>query len=249
MSGFAKPLLAAAVAVALTSTPARAQLWFNGEWNGTSSVLPSERDLWVPDTRIYDNFLVSGGGWNVTTLFGDFLSSLSPVQAYWEIRSGVSLGNGGTLLYSGTSNLSWVQLGPGLWGDGEYRATIGGLNLTLSAGMYWMTIAPTQSIYGRAYATTTNGTGGVGSLLDGNGYWDSQTFGKNFASTSAHFRRNVDFAYGVDGVALPEPGSEPEPEIDLLTDTTTAPEPGSLLLAATGLGLVGLAYRRRKNRV
>ena len=201
-------------------------------------MLPSERDLWVPDTRIYDDFLVTGSGWNVTTLFGDFLSSLTPTQAYWEIRSGVSAGNGGSLLYSGTSDIDWLLLGPGLWGDDAYRATIEGLNLTLAAGTYWMAIAPVQSAYGRAYAAGTSGTNGVNALLDGNSYWDSQTFSKNFVATSSHFGRNTDFAYGVGGSALPSALLEQAVIVN--------PEPGTLVLMATGLGLLGLGVLRRR---
>jgi hypothetical protein len=238
VSRLSKPLAAAALALVLAATPAKAQLWYNGNWNGTSTMLPSERDLWVPDTRIYDDFLVTGGGWNVTTLFGDFLSSLTPTQAYWEIRSGVSAGNGGSLLYSGTSSISWLLLGPGLWGDDNYRATIGGLNLTLPAGTYWMSIAPVESAWGRAYAVGTNGSGGVNPLLDGNSYWDSQTFGKNFVATSSHFGRNTDFAYGVGGTAL---------SANLLEQSVIVnPEPGTLVLLATGLGLLGLGVLRRR---
>ena len=238
MSGLSKPLAASVLALVLAATPARAQLWYNGNWNGSSVMLPSERDLWVPDTRIYDDFLVTGGGWNVTTLFGDFLSSLAPTQAYWEVRSGVSAGNGGTLLFSGTSNISWSLLGPGLWGDDLYRATINGLNLNLSAGTYWMAIAPVQSAYGRAYAVGTSGTGGVNPLQDGNSYWDSQTFSKNFVATSSHFGRNTDFAYGVGGTA----------QVASLVEQSVIvnPEPGTLVLMGTGFGLLGVGALRRR---
>jgi hypothetical protein len=219
----------------LAATPAEAQLWYNGTWNGSQSVLPSERDLWVSDSRIFDDFVVSGGGWNVTSLFGDFLSDLNPTQAYWEIRSGVSAGNGGTLLFSGTSTISWTLLGPGLWGDAEYRAMISGLNLTLSAGTYWMAIAPAESAYGRAYLTTTSGSGGVSPLQDGNSYWDSQAFSKNFEAIS-----RKDFSYGVGGSAL---------QTTLLEQSVIVnPEPGSIVLVGTGLALVGVGtLRRRRN--
>ena len=237
MSRLAKPLTVGALALVLAARPAAAQLWYNGNWNGSQTVLPSERDLSVSDTRIFDDFLVGGAGWNVTSIFGDFLSDLNPTQAYWEIRSGVSAGNGGTLLYSGTSSISWTLLGPGLWGDPEYRATVGGLNLSLSAGTYWLTIAPSQSAYGRAYITATGGAGGVNSLLDGNAYWDSQSFSKNFQAVTPTFGK-LDFAYGVTGSAL-----------ELLEQNIiVSPEPGTFVLLGSGLILVGAAALRRRPR-
>ena len=235
MSRLLKPFTLCATALVLAATPARAQLWYNGDWNGSQGVLPSERDLWVSDSRIFDDFVVSGGGWNVTSLFGDFLSDLNPTQAYWEIRSGVSTGNGGTLLFSGTSNITWSLLGPGLWGDNEYRALISGLSLNLSAGTYWMAIAPTQSAYGRAYLTTTSGSGGVHALQDGKAYWDSQSFSKNFEAISGK-----DFSYGVGGSALQNTFLEQSVIVN--------PEPGTLVLVGSGLALVGAgALRRRRS--
>ena len=237
MSRLAKPLTVGALALVLAARPAAAQLWYNGNWSDWQTVLPSERDLSIADTRIFDDFLVGGAGWNVTSIFGDFLSDLNPTQAYWEIRSGVSAGNGGTLLYSGTSSISWALLGPGLGSDPEYQATVGGLNLSLTAGIYWLTIAPTQSAYGRAYITATGGTGGVNPLLDGNAYWDSQSFGKNFQAVTPILGK-LDFAYGVSGSAL-----------ELLESSSIiSPEPGTFVLTGSGLVLLGAATLRRRRR-
>ena len=235
MSRLAKPLTVAALALVLAARPATGQLWYNGNWDGSQIVLPSDRDLGIPDTRIFDDFLVGASGWNVTSIFGDFISGLSPAQAYWEIRSGVSAGNGGTLLYSGTNTVSWLLLGPGLWDKNEYRATVSGLNLSLSAGTYWLSIAPILDGFERAYITTTGGGSGVNSLLDGNSYWASQTYAKNFQSTYGFYSRNLDFSYGVGGQLT---------TLDVLSVVT--PEPGTFVLMASGLVLVGAAALRRR---
>ena len=50
----------------------------------------------------YQNFVVSGTPITVGGLFTNNLSRLTPTAGYWEIRSGVSEGNGGTLIASGT---------------------------------------------------------------------------------------------------------------------------------------------------
>jgi len=247
VSTLSKSLAAGAVAFVLAAAPAKAQMWYNGNWNGITG-LASERNLWVPDSRVYDNFLVGGNGWTVTEIFGDFLSSLSPSEAYWEIRSGVSAGNGGTLLHSGLSSITWSWLGGGAWGYDQYRATVGGLNFVLPAGVYWLTIAPTQSIGGRAFINTTAGSNGVNSLLDGNSFWDSKTFNKNFVPTSTQWGTSADFSYGVNGqqyVAITTDDGPGEGEGDVGLSTVT-PEPGTVFLTATGLGLVSLGVRLRR---
>ena len=62
---------------------------FAGQVNGTTFI----------DFRIYDDFTVSAPT-TVTGVFGNFLdsSSIHGAQLYWEIRSGVSEGNGGTIV-------------------------------------------------------------------------------------------------------------------------------------------------------
>ena len=49
----------------------------------------------------YQNFTLSQGA-TVTGLFTNNLSQLTPTNGYWEIRSGITEGNGGTLVASGT---------------------------------------------------------------------------------------------------------------------------------------------------
>ena len=51
----------------------------------------------------FQNFIIKDPDWDVTSLWTNNLSQLNPQSAYWEIRSGVSEGNGGTLIASGTA--------------------------------------------------------------------------------------------------------------------------------------------------
>jgi hypothetical protein len=247
VSTLSKSLAAGAAAFVLAATPAKAQMWYNGNWNG-SVMLPDFKNAAFLDSRIYDNFWVQGNDWQVSSLFGEFLSTFTPTQAYWEIRSGVSLGNGGTLVHSGTNGISWVATGRSGFGFNEYRATINGLNLVLPADVYWLTIAPIGNGAGMSYVSGTSGWNGINPLLDGNAFWTSTSFNKNFATTFPYASSN--FAYGLDGQQVvittdegPGPGGEGEGDLGL---STVTPEPGTVFLTATGLALVSFGVRLRR---
>src|SRR5689334_8096299 len=87
---------AAAVALfAVLSSGAHAQLWYNGDFDGNSG-LANERDAIVSDSRIYDDFIIPvGQTWTLTSVFSNNLSALNTTNMDWEIRQGVSAGNGG----------------------------------------------------------------------------------------------------------------------------------------------------------
>ena len=65
--------------------------------------LANESNALVSWAATYDNFTVRGGDWHVTSLFTNDLMTFTPTSADWEIRSGVSEGNGGTLVDFGTA--------------------------------------------------------------------------------------------------------------------------------------------------
>jgi PEP-CTERM motif len=244
--------LAGGVLAAMAASPAGAQttLFYNGDpdyMNGwTSEQLPN----WSVDVRIYDNFTVSGPTWTVTGLLGNLqarrVGTLGPSNvtwstAYWEIRSGVSAGNGGTLLYSGTNATSLTLLPTSFWEANTYRTVVSGFTpFTLGPGTYWMTISPypTGEVDPLSSIWTTDGTNGVHAQIDGQLYSDSPTFGTNFSPM--HAWPNAAFSYGVLGTAV---GTT----IDTPPGTTTTPEPATLMLTALGLGgLAALARRQRR---
>src|SRR5207245_7615475 len=102
---------AALLALALTAgfalnTTAIAQappgsLWYNGDFNGVNG-LANERNTIVTQAAVYDDFNVTAPlGWHVTAVFSDNLMSTTITGADWEIRTGLSAGNAGTLIASG----------------------------------------------------------------------------------------------------------------------------------------------------
>lgn len=197
-------------------------LWYNGDWNSVDGVA-NERNTLSPDAAIYDNFIVPAPGWRITAVFSNNVSNLPSIAgADWEIRSGISPGNGGTLIASGTGvPASWTPTGRSQFGFNEYQVFVGGLNLTLAPGEYWLMVRPVGTGSNRSWVTTTSGANGVNALIDGDAFFNSSYFGMNFVKDVGG---NYDFSMGLEGVVVPEPAT--------------------LGLAAAGLLLL-LARRRR----
>src|SRR2546430_5494823 len=87
--------------LAIVSSAANAAIvWYGGDFDTTNG-LAEERNTTVSDAWVYDDFNL-GAATLVTAVFSNCLSSTHATTADYEIRSGVSVGNGGTLLFSGT---------------------------------------------------------------------------------------------------------------------------------------------------
>src|SRR5271157_4353443 len=72
--------------------------------NPNSRALANENDAVVSGdpygAATYQNFYVQGSAITTTALFSSNLESITPTSGYWEVRSGISEGNGGTLIAS-----------------------------------------------------------------------------------------------------------------------------------------------------
>jgi len=207
---------AALVALALTAAlvlnpPVRAQappgsLWYNGDFNGVNG-LANERNTLVSQAAVYDDFNVTAPlGWNVTAVFSDNLLNTTVTAADWEIRTGLSEGNSGTLIASGTTNTPSVTLtGRSGFGFTEYMVEVTGLNIflpMLPAGQhYWLNVTPVGNGTGRSFNSTTSGVNCVGTPC-GN---DMNAFFNSSYSDAFFVGQPYDYSNGVIGTVVPEP--------------------------------------------
>ena len=234
-------LFALALAAALvlnTSVCAQAppgSLWYNGDWDYVNG-LPNERNTKITQAAVYDDFNVTAPlGWNVTAVFSDNLTSPAGfviTGADWEIRTGVSEGNGGTLVASGTTNAPLVTPTGRFVEFVEYMVEVPGLNVFLpmlpSGQHYWLNVTPVGDGTGSWWNSTTSGTHCVGTPCgnDQNAFWNSTYFGTFFDHTYNQCAGCNDFSMGVIG--------------------TVVPEPATVALLACGVGALLIALRRRR---
>jgi len=217
-------------------------LFYSGDFNGINGLFNDFGYAGVSG-QIYDNVLVGGGGWNVTSVFtNNLFYGTSYINSYWEIRSGMSPGNGGTLIASGVgSYLNGTaqafyngQNGFGLYG---FTWETDGLSVHLNPGQYWIEDTPVSYHgYGLTYESTTSYSGCVNCSAhqDNNAYWNSPLQGYNWVppsqicGTAPSFACN-NFSFGVGGTS----GGQ------------VTPEPASLMLFGSGLLGLGGVIRRR----
>jgi len=203
-------------ALALTTT-ATAQappgsLWYNGDPNNING-LANERNTAVTQAAVYDDLNVTSPlGWHVTAVFSVDLFSpdMTVTAADWEIRTGISEGNAGTLIASGTTNSPVVTLIGHT--QNEFMVEVTELNVFLpmlpSGQHYWLNVTPVGDGTGSSFNTDTSGLNCVGSPCgnDDNAFFTSTYFGTYFTNTN-NYDGQPDFSMGVIGTVVPEPAT------------------------------------------
>jgi hypothetical protein len=227
-----------------TGTLASAQcpggcLFYGGDFdpnNPNANGLSNENDAIVGGnpygTATFQNFIVGGQGWNVTGLFTNNLSYLTPSSGYWEIHRGVGEGNGGILIASGTGsggNFSQTPTGRGGFGYPEYTDLVSGLKVTLPAGMYWLAMVPTcPTCEARSFnSNSLEGLNAVGTQISNLQFFNCSWCGANFTNADNEGVFPT-FSSGVLG--------------------TEVPEPSSLILLGSGLVAAAGTMRKRSRR-
>jgi hypothetical protein len=224
----------AAVVLGIPANSGAQTLLYNGSADGYGGA-PSQLNANVLGLTItYDNFVVSGDGWIVTGLFGEWASSAIWARAEFQIRTGITQGNGGTLLFAGEDlNPVWSPTGRTLFGLDEYRVTVSVNQLYLAPGSYWLGIALADKLTGgSSFLVTTSGASGVNAITDGAYFFDAPALGSNFRSDAFYSGQGFDFAYGVEGSLAPA--------------GDVVPEPSTLLLVLSGLAGIAARSKRRK---
>jgi len=203
-------------AALMLNTSVRAQappgsLWYNGDFDQRNG-LANERNTTVSQAAVYEDFNITGGPmWDVTAVFSDnlFFGTVVVTGADWEIRTGISEGNAGTLIASGTTSSPEVtQIECDWQGICEYGVEVTGLNVHLNPGHYWLNVTPVGNGTGRSFNVTTSGANCVGTPCGNNqnAFFNSTYFGAYFTST-ANEGQPYDYSNGVIGTAVPEPHS------------------------------------------
>jgi hypothetical protein len=180
-------------------------LWYNGDFDGVDGLTNEDNTSLGSGffSHIYDDFNVNDAtGWDVSAVFSDNLADTNITGATFEIRTGLSAGNGGTIVASGTT-VTPIVTATGRSGFGfiEFMVEIDGLSVHLDPGTYHLNVTPVGDLTGRSFDSTTAGANCVGTPCgdNDNAFLDSNFFGANFEPVADFGSQFHDFSMGIIG--------------------------------------------------
>ena len=168
--------------------------------NSNANSLANENDLLVADSHIYAPILFFyPSGASVTGLFVNSLDTVGvedPAVDPWDIRTGVSSGNGGTDFASGTAKSTDTPTGRSGFGLTEYTHLVTFTAVSVpKKGKYFINVTPQctnandSSCSSARYFESDeednppmNHVGSCKVILD-DSFWNSTTFGVNYVPT------------------------------------------------------------------
>ena len=181
-------------------------LYYSGDFVPTdpnANGLANEQDALVNSAHVYSP-VTPDANWSVSGLLVNQQSTFTPTSATWEIRTGVSSGNGGTLVASGSGAVTQTATGRIGFGIPEYTDSVAITPLVLQSGVtYWINVTPVcLACAGRSFESNVPASGGpnhVGpaNILNTN-FFNSNFFAANFANANG-FGVFAVFSFGVVG--------------------------------------------------
>lgn len=124
-------------------------IFYGGDLNpddGQATGFSDENTLLISGSSTYANFTVpTGGKVKVTGILFNVQAdaNFDPLNATYDIRQGVSEGNGGTSLASGTANITVATTGRVFLGVSEFTILVTlPTPQVLTAGQYWFNVTP-----------------------------------------------------------------------------------------------------------
>jgi hypothetical protein len=202
--------------LAVGGSAAAQNTFYTGDSTSSSDGLANVRNGLYTQSDVYQNFVVPAGqSWLVTSLFSNNAMDFTGVAtAAWSVRSGVSSGNGGTVLASGASSpATQTATGRTVTSSGttltEYSVIVPVSFTALNPGQYWFNVTPIGpgGGSGAAFQTLTTGLNatGIPSGYTSSPFFNSSDFSMNFQPSTSVDPGLTQFSGGVQYTPVPEP--------------------------------------------
>jgi hypothetical protein len=174
-------------------------LFYGGDLNISSinaAGLSDENTLLIPGSSTYGSFTLTGVSATVTGIVFNVQADVNfdPLTASYDVRTGITDGNGGTSIASGSGAIAVASTGRNFIGLNEYTVAVNlSAPLLIGPGQYWFNVTPActngtsdgSCSVGRIFVSnTTNRTNGVNAAAQTQGqmYLNSSFFGFTFTN-------------------------------------------------------------------